>query len=103
MSSWILPAGIWSTWTFWVVAAATQKTAEDARQGVPRGLRRGTSALPIIPLCPLAFWGLAIRVDYGAAPWGTVAVGAAHAVFAAALAVSIARDWRDIRLIDRGG
>ena len=54
------------------------------------------SVIPVIPLCPLVFWGIATLIDLGIDPWGTILVGALHVVFAIVLVISI---WRDRLLI----
>jgi hypothetical protein len=50
------------------------------------------SAIPVIPLFPLLLWGVAKIIDYLITPWGTIVVGAAHAVFGVVLSGSIVRD-----------
>ena len=93
VSSWLLLIVLFLVWRLWGIAAAVQRAVADVRRGteVPRG---GVSVFPVIPLFPLAFWGVAILVDRAAAPWGTWTVGLAHGGFAVCLVISIVRDYR---------
>ena len=100
MPPWLLPLFLILVWGLWVMGCASQRAVEDARRGVPEEQRGGVSIFPGIPVFPLAFWGIAWIIDRAASPWGTVVTGAAHAVFAIWLLISIARDWRHLRSID---
>lgn len=53
------------------------------------------------PLFPLFFWWIACEIDHEFSPWGTRIVGAGHVLFGAMLVVSIVRDSREVREIDR--
>lgn len=98
--SWLLALFILVVWCLWVVAAAAQRAAEDARRGIPEGQRGGVSILPVIPVFPVVLWVIAWLIDRAFSPWGTWAIGVAHGVFAAYMAVSLVRDWRCLRTLD---
>ncbi len=100
MTAWILPVLIFLVWILWVAACAEESNLRSAKEGRPPSERPGTSILPGFPLFPLAFWGIAWVVDRFVEPWGTLTVGAFHAVFGAVLIVSIVRCTREIRAID---
>ncbi len=93
MPAWVLLSFILLVWCLWAVAAAAERAAEEARRGIPVGQRGGVSILPVIPLFPLSLWGAAWVIDRVAHPWGTIAVGVSHVVFALYLTVSLVRDW----------
>ena len=93
---WLLPFVV-LVWLMWAVAATLQVRVWDVVDPLPNGQPRGMSALPVIPLFPLLLWGLAKLIDHGIAPWGTVAIGSLHVLFALALSISIIRDWYRLR------
>jgi len=87
---------VFAAWVLIFAAAGLRKAVEDARRGVPEGERSGVIAAPIIPVFPLAVWGLALLADRVVPPWGTGVVGSIHAI---GVAVSVALiSWR-IRLL----
>jgi hypothetical protein len=96
-----LPLFIFAVRCLWAMVAATQRAAADARQGIPAAQRGGVSVFPVIPVFPLGLFGCAWLIDRVAGPWGTILVGAAHVVYAGCLIVSIVRDGRYLRSIDR--
>ncbi len=101
MATWSLPVFLFVVWLLWVIACAGQNAESDARRGIPEGRRGGASIYPCIPVFPLAFWGAAWMIDSVVSPWGSIIVGRAHVVFAILLIVSILRDARHLRSIDR--
>jgi hypothetical protein len=98
--SWLLALFILVVWCLWAVAVAAQRAVEDARRGIPEGRRGGVSIFPVIPVFPVVLWGIGWLIDRAVSPWGTWAVGVAHGVFAACLAVSLSRDWPCLRSLD---
>lgn len=94
---------IFFVWFLWVVACAAQAGLRGARAGLPPERRPGTSILGGFPLFPLFFWGIAWAIDQEVSPWGTRIVGAGHVLLGAMLVVSIVRDSRKTREIDRRG
>src|SRR5262245_28713032 len=100
MSSWLLLVFLFLIWILWAVAASAQKSLQDAQRGLPKGQRGNMSVFPVIPVFPLAFWGIAVLVDQFAAPWGTRTIGVLHSLFFIVLVASICRDWWRLRNID---
>jgi hypothetical protein len=97
MSSWLLLFCIFLVWILWAIAIVAQKTLENTREKIPDEKRGGVSILPVIPIFPMFFWGMALLIDYFADPVGTWIIGLFHALFAFVLVASIVRDWRRIR------
>ena len=92
--SWLLPILLFAVWVLWVFAAVAEVRARELRCGTPKEQRGGVSILPVIPLFPLFFWGVAWLADRLFAPWGSVAVAVLHLVLAAAMAFTFVRDLR---------
>ncbi|NUO75269.1 MAG: hypothetical protein HOQ32_04570 [Lysobacter sp.] len=95
--SWSLPVLLFAVWCLWAFTAIAERRARDLRLGVPEERRGGVSVLPVIPLFPLFFWGMAWLIDRWFSPWGSLTIGAIHVVLAAMMAYSLARDWRYLR------
>lgn len=74
----------------------------EARRGIPEGERRGVSIFPGLPVFPLAFWGIALLVDWGFYPWGTITVGGLHVILLVIWGLSIIRNMRALSEIDAG-
>ncbi|MBS0207353.1 MAG: hypothetical protein JSS27_00230 [Planctomycetes bacterium] len=92
MEWWKLQLLIWFFWILWVLCGTVDKGIENIRDPLPDGSRRGFSWMPIIPVLPLAFWGVAELIDIAVAPWGSLAIGLLHAILGAyALAYFILR------------
>jgi hypothetical protein len=85
-----------------LVAGAAGLAVEAARRGLPEEQRRGVSIFPVIPVYPLAFWGVAMLIDWLADPWGTRVVGGLHAVLAVWCVVSIAQNTWRLRSLSKG-
>lgn len=100
MPSWLFPIFLFAIWILWAVAAAAQKSVAEAAQGIPEKERRGVSILPVIPIFPLAFWGIARLIDRVYSPAGTWTVGTFHALFTVVLVMSIVRDRRRLNKLD---
>lgn len=100
MQSWVLLAAVFAVWCLWALATAARRTVADARR-MPEGQRGGVSIFPVIPMFPLMLWGCAWLLDRVVSPWGTWFIGSAHAVFAVAMGVSVVRDWRCLRSLDK--
>lgn len=83
MNKWTLLTLVCFVWILWAVAGAIQTKLRSATI-LDHG-RRGFSPVPVVPIFPLALWGLAILVDRFVAPWGTAVIGGFHVVFAAAI------------------
>jgi hypothetical protein len=92
--SWLLPVLVFAVWFLWVFAAVAQVRARELRRGTPKDQRGGVSILPVIPLFPLSFWGVAWLADRFFAPWGSVVVGVLHLALAAAMGFTFVRDLR---------
>jgi len=74
-------------WTVWVVATVLQKHARGATDGV--------SIFPVIPLFPLAAWGLAYVFHSHSLPVGATAPGVLHGVLLVVLLASITKSaWK---------
>jgi hypothetical protein len=97
MSMWWLLALIFFAWMLWGAACLSQKTVANAQ--LPKDKRGSVSLLPVIPVFPLALWGLALLIDLIIDPWGTGVIASLHAIFGLVLIVSIVRDlWRLVTL-----
>jgi hypothetical protein len=101
MPSWVLGLFIFAVWFLWALTGAVGVAARDARRGIPEGQWGGFSAAPVIPIFPAVFWGMAWLIDRAFRPWGTAVIGAAHAVYAVCLVVSLFRDLRYLRSRER--
>jgi len=75
------------TWLAWVPAVLMDKQA--------RGARGGTSVFPVIPLFPLAGWGVGVGLSWIRPNVGLYVVGGLHAVlfavFIGSVVVSVVR------------
>src|SRR5262245_750879 len=100
MPSWLLLLFLLLVWFVWVIACAAQHAVEQARHGIPEDKRSGVTFCPVFPIFPLPFWAVALLIDYFADPWGTVAIGALHAAYAAILVGSIILDAWQLRHLD---
>ncbi len=100
MNALILLIVVFAAWVAWCAAGIAQIKLEDARRGVPKAERRGSTSLPAIPFFPLAVWGIALLIDLAADPWGTWVVGSVHAAWLVVSAGYVLRDTRRIRAID---
>ena len=100
MNALVLLAVVFAAWVAWCAAGIAQVKLEDARRGVPKAERRGSTSLPIIPLLPLAVWGVALLIDLAADPWGTWVVGSIHATWLAVNMGFVARDTRRLRALE---
>jgi type IV secretory pathway VirB6-like protein len=87
MNQWILLSLVCLVWILWAVASLIQATLRNAT--LEQDQRREFSPVPVIPIFPLALWGIAILVDRFFAPWGTVVIGGLHAAFAATIVAYI--------------
>ena len=94
---WLLLLCLLLVWCLWAVAATMEVAVRDARRPLPDGRRRGMSPMPIFPVFPLAFWGVAKLIDLIMDPWGTTVIGSLHAGYAVILVCCIVRDWRQLR------
>jgi hypothetical protein len=101
MPSCALLIEVFVVWLLCAIAAGGSLAVKDARRGIPEGQRRGYSMVPLIPLFPLAFWGLAMLVDLVIAPWGTAIVAWLHAALGVFFLVSIARSLLALRSIEK--
>jgi hypothetical protein len=99
MPWWMLPLSICLAWLLWIFACVAQVGLEDARNPLPDGRRRSFSPAPVVPLFPLAFWGLAKLIDLFAAPWGSTVIVVLHATYAAVLGVALLRDVARLRAL----
>ena len=72
----------------------------EARKGIPEGERRRVSILPVIPLFPLIFWGIALFIDQFFMPWGTNAMASIHIILSLVWLVSGIRDIRELSKIE---
>ena len=101
LPGWLLPIFIFAVWALWVIAACGENAVRQARRGLPSGQRGGISILPVMPVFPLAFWGIAVLVDCFAAPWGSRVIGSLHGLYGIVLVVSIVWYWFQLRVLDR--
>ena len=68
MSAMVLLVVVFAAWVGWFVASLAGIRLEEARRGVPKAERRSVTVLPIVPLFPLAVWGVALMIDLVADP-----------------------------------
>jgi len=101
MPWWLLLMIVALTWCLWAFATVFQRAASEATKKVPRGKRGGVSLLPVIPLFPLAFFGIAKLADTFVTSWGTRVIGTSHILLALLFLISIARDWYRLRCLPR--
>src|SRR5438067_436491 len=101
MPSWLLLVFLFATWFVWVIACAAEKAVGGVLRGLPEGQRGSVSIAPGIPLFPLAFWGIALLIDFVVDPWGTWIICLAHVVFLVRLLVSIVRNRFRLRSLDK--
>jgi hypothetical protein len=100
MSWWLLLLFLFIVWCLWASAATARVAAHNARRPLPDGYDRGVRLLPVVPIVPLMFWGIAKLIDLLADPWGTTFIAWFHAVLAVFFVLSIAldvvrlRSWR---------
>ena len=98
--AWLLPLLLFGVWFLWTFAAIAEKRAGEVRAGTPPERRGGVSILPVIPLFPLFFWGVAWFADRFFPPWGSIVVGGLHVVLALFMLATLFRDLRFCRLHD---
>jgi hypothetical protein len=103
MPSWLLLVALLVVWLLWGIAAVFGRAVDDKRRGIPEGQRGGVSFAPVIPVCPLVFWGIALVVNLVVDPWGTLIVGAFHAVLAVLFVISIGRNTWQYCSVDNPG
>lgn len=102
MSPWTLLLLIFVAWVVYFYSALAQRAVEHARSGRPREQQRGVSLLPVIPLAPLAVWGITLLLDLAVDRWGTVVVAVIHMALLVFALLAIGRDaWR-LRGLKRG-
>lgn len=77
------------TWIFWVPAVLLEKVA--------KGDRGSTSIFPVLPVFPLAAWGIAYLIDFAKPQAGVVIVGGGHIIILASMLISITRSLLVIR------
>lgn len=63
ISYWMLLLWLFFVWSLWAIAATLQVRLTDIRDPLPDGQLRFMSILPVIPLHPLFFWGVAFWID----------------------------------------
>ena len=90
-SPWLLLVLLLVVWYLGGLGSAAEADLENAQKGVPDHKRGGVSILPIFPLFPLAFWGLALLIDRFTGSWGTLVVGGIHVVLGVVWTVLIYR------------
>ena len=76
-------------WVVWVPATGLQKLA--------RGHAGSVSVFPVIPMFPLAAWGLAYMFHLFSFPAGATALGVIHAALLVGFLVSIAKSAFELR------
>jgi hypothetical protein len=93
-----------ATWSLWVVVGLLELRAEKLEGKRPADA--GFSAVPVIPLFPMALLGAAALVDRIKAPWGTMIVLWLHVALAAGIVwaiVSALRRGRAAKRLHRSG
>lgn len=101
MSWWLLLLIVFLAWCLWALAAMGHIAVENARKNTPEEKRRGFSIAPVIPLFPLAFFGLAKLADVFVAPWGTLVTAGLHLLFGLLCLMGVARYALQLRSINR--
>lgn len=99
--SWILPIWLLLVWVLWAFACSYQRALADTRAGVPPERRARVSIFPVVPLYPLAAWGLAAIGDRFVGPYGSIVMAVLHGVFASALLLSVFRDRSALKALER--
>ena len=96
MPWWLLFSWLMLVWCLWAWAAILERSI--ANVGLPEDKRGNVSITPVIPLCPLVFWGIAAVIDRWWSPWGSWSIAGLHAIFAIVLGVFIIRDSLRLRV-----
>lgn len=95
--TWLLLSSISVAWLLWCFAGVWEVKVEDRRNPLPDGTRRGFSIVPVIPLYPVALWGIAKLIDRFANPWGSVSIVLLHAILGVVALGSCIRDHFRLR------
>lgn len=82
------------TWIVWIPAAVLEKKVKGSIGNI--------SIFPVIPIFPLAAWGLAYWLNLLYPSLGVVTVGGCHAALLAAMLISIIKSSAAIRHIEKG-
>ncbi|MFA5205145.1 MAG: hypothetical protein WC708_12160 [Lentisphaeria bacterium] len=98
----LLPIIIFLAWLAALVVPAGQLAIEDAKRGVPKDKRRGTSIMPLFPTIPLAMWGAAWLLNRRFPIWGSQIMLWLHVAILLLALVFIIRDILKLRTIERG-
>ena len=62
-------------------ACVAENTLRHIEKGGDLESAPGTSVLPIFPIMPICFWGLALLLDIWLSPWGFRVIFALHALY----------------------
>ena len=89
MTTWTLLAFIFGVWILCCIPALLEKAIQNAK--LPEEERGGVTIVPVIPLFPLALWGVAILINRFISRWGTRIIGGLHVLLAAIAIVFIVR------------
>ena len=98
--AWGLLSLLCVAWIVWAFACMTEVALSESRKGIPEGERRSVSILPVIPLFPLVFWGIALFIDQFFEPWGTNVMASIHIVLSLVWLTSGIRDSRELSKIE---
>lgn len=82
-------------WLLWAVVCRLALAADKLQKKRPPDA--GFSIVPVIPLFPLLFIGLAWLIDRFASPWGTRIVGGLHLLLIAIYLIGIIYEARRMR------
>jgi hypothetical protein len=99
MSWWLLFIFVTLTWFAWCAGAILELKADKLEGKCPPDA--GCSLVPIVPLYPLALFGIAMLLDKFLTPWGTRIILWFHIALGILFAAAIIRDLNRIRRIKR--
>ena len=92
---WTLVAIVVVAWLLWAAVGLFSLEADKIQKKRPPDA--GFSILPVVPLFPLLFIGLAWLIDEYAWPWGTRIIGGLHVLLIVIYLVGIVYEMRRTR------
>ena len=87
MSWWLLLLIITLTWCLVVVLALAGASLDHVRAKTPDSERSHVSVVPLLPICPMLFFGAAKLLDLMVWPWGTRIIFGMHLALAGVVVV----------------
>ena len=96
----VLPILLFCSWFAILLVPAGKLAIEDLKAGVPEDKRHGVSVMPVFPVMPLLFWGLAYGIDRFCGPWGSVSIMVLHSIALLWAIFAMVRDHRILKRMD---